>query len=90
MAKSRANKNKKELNIFCSTSLTRLDEVNNLLIPSLEKQTYTEKIILTILNYEANNKIRIEDIIKNDKVHIRILNPKEPLGFGEAHNYSFT
>lgn len=31
------------INIFCSASKSRLDEVNNLLIPSLEKQTTKKK-----------------------------------------------
>ncbi|MBP8708178.1 MAG: hypothetical protein KBH94_05620 [Caldisericia bacterium] len=84
-----SKKNLKKLNVFCSTSSTRLNEVNNLLIPSLEKQTYEGEIHLSLLNYEANEKIKEEDIIDSEKLHIRIINPPKPLGFGEAHNYSF-
>jgi GT2 family glycosyltransferase len=85
---SKAIKSEK-LNMFCSTSSSRVDEVNNLLIPSLEKQSYKGDIYLSLLNYEANNKIKRKDFPESNKINIRIINPDKPVGFGEAHNYSF-
>jgi GT2 family glycosyltransferase len=82
-------RNLKNLNVFCSTSSSRLNEINNLLIPSLEKQTYKGNITLSLLNYEANKKIKREDVKESKKLGINIVNPNKPLGFGEAHNYSF-
>lgn len=82
-------KNKaKVLNVFCSISRGRLDEVNNLLIPSLEKQTTDYVINLYLINYTGDSTIKKSDVNRSD-LNYYILNPDKPLGFGEAHNYAF-
>lgn len=81
--------NKESLNIFCSISQERLSEVNNLLIPSLEKQDSEIQVFLTFINYKADSTISLKDI-KTNNLKFNILNPKKPLGFGESHNYAFS
>lgn len=76
------------IHIFCSASKSRLKEVNNLLIPSLEKQTIRNKILLTLVDYTGKKTFSKEDI-KSNKLDINILYPNKALGFGESHNFAF-
>lgn len=77
------------INIFCSASKSRLDEVNNLLIPSLEKQTTKKKIRLSLIDYTGQKTFSKKDI-KSSKLDLDVLFPKQPLGFGESHNFAFS
>jgi len=77
------------LNVFCSISMSRIEEVNKLLIPSLQNQLSIKNINLYLINYKADNKITIQDFIRKDKIKMKVLNPKKSVGFGEAHNYAF-
>lgn len=76
------------IHIFCSASKSRLEEVNNLLIPSLEQQTVKNKIHLTLVDYTGKRTFSTKEI-KNKKLNIDILYPDKPLGFGESHNFAF-
>ena len=76
------------INIFCSISKSRLNEINHLLIPSLLKQLSDYRIALTFINYKADNTVKKDDI-DNNGLEVNILNPSSPLGFGESHNYAF-
>lgn len=80
---------KRDLNIFCAISTNRIKEVNDLLLPSLENQTYLGKIILSLVNYKADNTLHINDFKLKNKIMIKILNPNKPTGFGESHNFAF-
>lgn len=82
-------KTPKIINVFCSVSLKRMEEVNNLLIPSLEEQKTNYEIQLYLINYVADNSVTEQDIKRNN-ISVHILNPIEPLGFGESHNFAFT
>lgn len=80
----------KTIHIFCSVSLNRLAEINNVLIPSIVKQTYNGDFVLTLINYKADNKFTEDNVAIQDKrIKLQILNPDKPLGFGESHNYAF-
>lgn len=80
----------KTIHIFCSISSGRLVEINNVLIPSIVNQTYNGNIVLTLINYKADNKFTEDNIVVQSKrIKLQILNPDNPLGFGESHNYAF-
>lgn len=81
--------NKNTINIFCSVSKTRLGEVNNLLIPSLEKQNIKKKIHLFLVDYTGTGDFSKTDI-QHNSLDIDILIPNRSLGFGESHNFAFS
>ena len=76
--------------VFCSISKNLVEEVNHVLIPSLEKQKNIKKINLFFINYNADNTISIKMFKSSSLVSIKILNPPKPTGFGESHNYAFS
>lgn len=78
----------KTINIFCSISKSRTEEINNLLIPSLEKQTTDYKIHLSLIDYTGKNTVLKKDI-KSKTLKFNVLNSKNSFGFGETHNYAF-
>ncbi|KKP43144.1 MAG: glycosyltransferase-like protein [candidate division WS6 bacterium GW2011_GWC1_33_20] len=81
---------KLKINLFCSISKGRIEEVNKVLIPSIVKQKGVGTIILTLINYKADREINREDFVSNNtNLEIRIVNPDKPLGFGESHNLAF-
>lgn len=77
------------IDVFCSVSQSRLKELNTLLIPSLEEQNALSEISLHLINYKADKKISIDDVLVTKKIKVEILNPSNPLGFGGAMNFAF-
>lgn len=76
------------INVFCSASRGQIKEINQWLIPSLNRQKNIGRLTLSIINYNPSSKIEKEDLIKT-KITINIVNSNELLGFGEAHNFLF-
>lgn len=77
------------IDVFCSVSQSRLKELNTLLIPSLEEQNVSSAIMLHLINYRADRKVLIDDILNTRKIAVDILNPSHQLGFGGAMNFGF-
>ncbi len=82
-------KKEKTIEIFCSASLSRIEEIKNVLIPSLRNQSINQRLHLNIINYKADGAIKDEMFNNQGNIEITILNPKKALGFGEAHNFAF-
>jgi GT2 family glycosyltransferase len=79
----------KDITVFCSTSERRIEEVKNLLIPSLLKQSFDGRISLYLTNYAGDNSPLLKELHSSDRLKIDELQPSKSLGFGEAHNYTF-
>lgn len=77
------------INIFCSISKARLNEVNDLLIPSLEQQSTKKQLKLYFIDYTGKKTVSKRDI-RHNKLDFNILYSDKPLGFGEAHNLAFS
>lgn len=79
----------KNIDIFCSTSKNRIKEVENLLIPSLKNQSFEGQISLYLTNYKGDNQKLLKKSRNSNKLNIKELQPSNPVGFGEAHNFAF-
>lgn len=78
-----------KIHLFCSVSLNQIEEINQVLIPSIINQKCVQNIELTLINYNADNKIKPDKISNREILKINILNPSNPVGFGEAFNFAF-
>lgn len=76
------------MDVFCSVSKKEIEEVESILIPSLQSQKGIDNINLTLINYPGKEKI-YSGKEKLGKITIKEVSANKSLGYGEAHNFAF-